>query len=175
MRRDVEALQDQLLQSVGEAIIATDLNGIVTYWNPAAERMYGWTAAEALGLPVGELLTADGHADEAAAIWEALRSGLSWSGRFTVRRRDGSTFPAQVTDAPIVDSSGTLVGVIGISLDVSEREATSRRLYRLAAVVEAMRDGVVLVDLPQATVSYVNETARRLLHEDVAAALGRPI
>jgi PAS domain S-box-containing protein len=115
--------QAQLLDSVREAVIATDLSGQVTYWNRFAETLYGWSAQEALGRSVLELTSGSDPA-KAGEVMAALARGGTWSGEFTGRRRDGSTFPGHVTDAPVYDENGAFVGIVGISYDISaEKQA----------------------------------------------------
>src|SRR5664279_3264787 len=100
------------LAAIGQAVITTDLNGVVLYWNRAAQELYGWTPDEAIGRNIA-LLTVPEMAQEVAAdIMAALRDGIPWSGGFPVRRKDGSRFPALVTDAGVY-RDGTLVGIIG--------------------------------------------------------------
>ncbi|HYE14116.1 MAG TPA: ATP-binding protein [Pyrinomonadaceae bacterium] len=114
-------LRAQLLDAVEQAVIATDLSGTITYWNRHAELLYGWSAAEAVGRNVMEVTPAAASHEQAAEIMARLTEGKSWSGEFLVRRRDGSTFPAHVTDSPILDAEGRLVGVVGLSVDITER------------------------------------------------------
>ena len=111
---------EQLLNAVGQAVIATDLSGRITYWNLAAERLYGWAAADVLGRDIVDVTPDARGRPEAEAVMERLRNGEVWSGEFEVRRRDGSTFLAHVTNTPLYDASGTLVGVVGTSEDVTE-------------------------------------------------------
>jgi PAS domain S-box-containing protein len=126
-----------LLNTIGQAAIATDMQGIVTYWNKAAEDIYGWTEKEAIGNNIVDLTPACQSREQAVQIMESLIQGQSWSGEFTVQRKDGTVFPALVTDAPIYDEQGKLSGIIGISSDVTERNRIqealllSERNYRL--------------------------------------------
>ena len=112
--------QANLLGAVGSAVIATDLNGIVLYWNPAAEQLYGWSSSDALGRNVMEVAPAPQSQEQAGEIMKQLATGKSWSGDFLVQRKDGSTFPAFVSDSPILDSNGKLVGIIGVSSDITD-------------------------------------------------------
>src|SRR4051794_4897706 len=107
----------RLLDAVGQAVIATDANGIVVYWNAAAQRLYGWTSAEAVGTPVEQLVVPEATAAQAAAVMGNLRNGESWSGVFWVKRRAGTSFPVFVTDSPVFDGTGRLVGMVGVSAD----------------------------------------------------------
>lgn len=118
--------QAGLLDAVANAVIATDLTGKVLYWNHASEELYGWTRDEALGRDILSLNAAPGHDAEAADILEALKAGASWSGEIVLRRRDGSTFPALVTDSPLHNARGELIGIVGVSSDMSERHALAR-------------------------------------------------
>src|SRR3954468_15501752 len=106
-----------LLRSLGQAVIGTDLDGVVRYWNPAAEMLYGWTAREALGRNIAELTVPQIGQDLAAEIMETLRAGGQWSGWFMVQRKGGSRFPALVTDTGVHAADGRLVGVVGVSLE----------------------------------------------------------
>jgi len=129
--------QAQLLGAVEQAVIATDCEGIVTYWNSFAERLYGWSEAEAIGLPIFELTAAVAQSPEAVDIFELLKQGRSWSGEFQVRRKDGIVFPAMVSDWPIYDTTGELVGIVGVSVDISERKLAEEERTRL---LQAERD-----------------------------------
>ena len=82
----------------GQAVIITSPDGVVVTWNPYAETLYGWTAAEAIGRSILELTPSPDSADQAAEVIERLRAGESWSGEFPVRRKDGTSFVAFVTD-----------------------------------------------------------------------------
>jgi PAS domain S-box-containing protein len=138
------AFQAHLLSAVEQAVIATDLEGTVVYWNSFAEKLYGWSAAEAIGASVLEIMSAEDTREQAAEVMSMLRVGKSWTGEFPVRRKDGSVFPAMITDSPIFSEQGQLVGVVGISVDISQRkqaEAERERLHESerAARAEAER------------------------------------
>ena len=120
--------QAQLLGAVGQAVIATDQAGRITYWNPAAEALYGWPAAEVLGRPVLDVVSSDATREQGQEIMDQLSAGASWSGQYTVRRRDGTPFPAYVTDSPVLDAAGRLIGVIGVSFDIGERQRSEEAL-----------------------------------------------
>ncbi|CAN5607950.1 hypothetical protein BH23BAC4_BH23BAC4_09050 [soil metagenome] len=114
----------QLLDAVGQAIIATDLCGKITYWNPAAEALYGWTSDEVVGRNISEVTPTEATTQQAEEILASLTQGESWTGEFHVQRRDGTEFPALVTDTPIFNDAGELAGIIGISIDnTAQKEA----------------------------------------------------
>ena len=123
-RRGVEQVrfQARLLDSVHEAVIGTDPSGIVLYWNRFAEGLYGWTAEEAVGRNILELTPAEAVVSDAEDALARLRRGEPWSGEITLRRRDGSTFCAYVSDAPVYDDADRLIAIVGISYDITERK-----------------------------------------------------
>jgi PAS domain S-box-containing protein len=138
-RRAAERLrrQAEMLEAVGQAVIGTDLEGRITYWNKAAAELYGWSGAEALGRKALGVTPSEASPRQAAEIFEVLRVGKAWTGESNVRRADGSTFCALVTDSPMVDKYGKLVGIIGLSTDISERKEMEERM-RQAAKMEAV-------------------------------------
>ncbi len=126
-------LEAQLLDAVGQSVIATDPQGSIIYWNRAAEELYGWSKEEVMGRPIVEVTPSEEMLDQAEEIMSELRAGRSWSGEFVVQRKDGSTFPAMVTDTPVHDEQGSLVGIIGVSTNISERKALEEELERRAS------------------------------------------
>lgn len=108
VRRRAEAVE-------GGAVIATDVNGRILHWNSAAEELYGWTSEEVLGLNIVDVTPALISQPEAAEVMKVLRSAESWAGTFKVRDKAGATFAVNVTDTPIMDRYGKLIGIIGVS------------------------------------------------------------
>src|SRR5512145_1632191 len=108
---------EEILGSQAQAVIATDVDGVVVYWNRAAEELYGWSAEEAVGRKVEELTVPEVSRGVAGEIMNALRGGTRWSGGFPLRRKDGTVFPALVTDAGIY-RNGTLVGIVGVTTNL---------------------------------------------------------
>ncbi len=121
-------LQADLLSNVGQSIIATDLLGKVIYWNNAAEKIYGWSSAEAMGQNIIDLTPSFQSGEQAIEIMKNLSAGKTWAGEFDVKRKGGSSFPVFVTDTPILDSNGKLTGIIGISSDITERKLAEKEL-----------------------------------------------
>lgn len=114
---NVSFTPEQVLEAVGHAVVATDVEGNIVYWNPAAETLYGWPASEVLGRNVFEVTVPQMSHEMASDVMTSLGEGVTWSGGFTVRRRDGSVFPALVTDAGI-HADGQLVGIVGVSTNL---------------------------------------------------------
>jgi PAS domain S-box-containing protein len=115
-------LQARFLNAVGQAIVATDLKGKITYWNRAAEELYGWQEAEVLSRNIIDIMPAETSQNQAMDIMHRLITGESWSGEFFAKRRDGTIFPAIVTGTPITNDKGEVIGIIGVSIDISEQK-----------------------------------------------------
>jgi PAS domain S-box-containing protein len=130
------SFQAHLLDTVEQSVIATDLDGIVTYWNQFARKLYGWTAQEAIGRQIIELTTPEMMAEQALEIMSHLRLGESWAGEFNVQRRDGTTFPVQIINSPISDGKGKLIGIVGVSIDITERKRQEDSLIALTRQLE---------------------------------------
>ena len=126
--------RSEILDAVGQAVIATDLEGRVLYWNRAAESLFGWTEAEMIGQLARVLVPAD-MVDYADVIRAHIRTGESWSGEFIVRRKDGSPFTAYVSDALLRDRTGAIVGVVGLFTDLTQAKRVEERLRRSEALL----------------------------------------
>ena len=127
----------RLLDAVGQSVIAVDPDGIITYWNHAAEVLYGWTAAEAIGRPAADVTPTTPSRAQTQAIESALERGQAWTGELEVRGKGERKLPALVTDAPLLDDAGQRVGVVRVTSDLSERkelEAQLRQAQKMEAI-----------------------------------------
>jgi len=102
------------------AIIATDLQGEVVYWNRDAELLYGHCAEEALGRQITNLTVAAPEEQQADSIMQTIREQGRWQGPFEVTRADASTFRAWVRDILVLDDRGEPCGVLGLSVPLAE-------------------------------------------------------
>ncbi len=132
-RADMLALeQASLLDKAHDAIFVMDMSARITYWNRGAERLYGWTAEEARGQHMPDLLC-DDHGAYSEAWRQAVEEG-EWSGELSQHRRDGS--PMQADTRWTVVQSDPVAGVpqkiLIISTDISERKSNEARIHRLA-------------------------------------------
>jgi len=116
-----------IVESSDDAIISKDLNGIITSWNRAAERIFGYMAGEAIGRPVTIIIPPERRNEEQVVI-ARIRSGKSVEHFETVRvRKDGTPIEVSISVSPIRDAAGTIVGASKIARDITER----RRLDRI--------------------------------------------
>jgi PAS domain S-box-containing protein len=147
---DQLAFQASLLNAIDQAAIATDAEGTIIYWNRCAEKLYGWTAEEAIGRPIVELLLPDGQEVGAAAVMAELRGGQSGDGELLLRRRDGSLFVADVTGSPVRDDGGRVIAIVGVSRDVTahrrEQDEVSRQRDQLQLIIDSLPVLISYVD-----------------------------
>jgi diguanylate cyclase (GGDEF)-like protein/PAS domain S-box-containing protein len=125
--------QAMLLEAVGQSVVATDLEGKVLYWNRAAQEIYGWSSEEALGRSLRDLTVCEESLEKVEEVRSVLRAGRAWSGETLLRRKDGSHVPVLGTASPLFDDRGSLVGMIGVSTDISERKTLEAELERRAS------------------------------------------
>jgi PAS domain S-box-containing protein len=125
-----------IVASSDDAIIGKDLRGIVTSWNAAAEREFGYTAAEMIGHSTTRLVPAERHEEEVKILSQVAR-GKSVRHFETMRlRKDGSTFNVSVTVSAIKDSAGKIVGASKVVRDITARKKAEETIHRLNAELE---------------------------------------
>jgi diguanylate cyclase (GGDEF)-like protein/PAS domain S-box-containing protein len=122
--------QASLLDKAKDAIVVRGLDNRVHYWNKGAERLYGWTAEEAIGRSVEELLYED-----PTELHNATRRVIElgeWSGEITERRKNGTTLPVEAQWTLVRDEAGQPKSIFAIKTDISVRKAAERRVQQLA-------------------------------------------
>jgi PAS domain S-box-containing protein len=140
-----------IVESSGDAIVSKTLDGIITSWNPAAQRLFGYTAAEVIGCPISILAPPD-RQNEMPANLARIRRGEKVEGYETVRqRKDGSLVDISLTVSPICDETGRIVGASKIARDITARKQAeehqrlltaelSHRIKNLFAVVQVLAE-----------------------------------
>jgi len=118
----VDLSQLRVLDAIDHAVTVLDRHGVVVAWNPGAESLFGWTAAEAIGNRVADLLYTE-TPDQNADIRAAIASGHAWVGDYEARRKDNSTVLVHSSVAPVRDDAGEIVATVTVSNDVSERRS----------------------------------------------------
>jgi diguanylate cyclase (GGDEF)-like protein/PAS domain S-box-containing protein len=172
------AIVEVILDHLSDAVFATDLDNRVTFWGPSAARLFGYSAAEAVGRPFGELLpyrmAADGDAD---AFVATLRAGRTWRGSGSVRLRDGTERWIESTVQP-VRVEGRVIGSVSVSRDMTARRDAEHRLIAqerfLDAVLEVMGTIVSVLDA-QGRIVRVNRAAQEVSRRAPAELVGRPL
>ncbi|HUG41643.1 MAG TPA: PAS domain S-box protein [Longimicrobiales bacterium] len=170
--------QAQILELVGQAVVATDMAGLITYWNSAAEDMYRWSRDEVVGRPIQEVIPLDQTQPQAASLLDAVGQGARWAGELLSYRRDGTRFPALVVDTPIRDAQGEVVGYVAVATDISDRKAAEVALRASEewsrALIENASDLTVVLDA-DGRLSYASPNRERILGVPASESLGRDV
>ncbi len=126
-----------IVKHASDAIVGEDMAGRVIFWNEAAEKLFGYSAAEALGRPVAELLLPAGEGGEEQALLTRLSNG-EWVAPFDAQRRcrDGSMLDVSVTLAAMRDAQGKVIGVAKFIRDIAKRKARERQLLEFNDLLE---------------------------------------
>jgi PAS domain S-box-containing protein/putative nucleotidyltransferase with HDIG domain len=139
-----------LIDAVTDAVMVTDPGGSIVHWNPAAEVLLGWMAAEAVGRSYLDVLVAEERRDAASRIFDRALTSHSVSGEFKSPRRDGTVFDAQVTISPVRDDRDRPVAVVIVTRDVTTRRIAAEELdtlnERRREFLHASGDVYVIVD-----------------------------
>lgn len=121
-----------LVEGSDDAIVSKGLDGIITSWNPAAERLFGYSADEIIGQSILTLIPEERHSEESAII-ERIKAGDRVQHFETVRRRkDGSLVDLSITVSPVRRADGAIIGASKIARDITERKAVEAKLARHA-------------------------------------------
>ncbi len=125
-----------LQKTVSDAVIVTDMASRVQSWNPAAERIYGWRAAEAAGRTMGELVhTQFAFPEERAYLLERLQAQGWWYGEFIQQRKDGQICHVLSSAALVNDEQGNPIGMVAVNHDITERKQAEDALQKSAAEI----------------------------------------
>jgi PAS domain S-box-containing protein len=138
----------KVVESSDDAIVSKDLNSIITSWNAAAERMFGYTAAEAIGRSIRMIIPADRQTEEDTVLGR-IRTGEAIQHFETIRqRKDGTLIQISLTVSPIYDDSGRVIGASKIARDITEQTRLANenaRLYTEAQDANRMKDEFLAV------------------------------
>jgi len=163
-----------IVASSEDAIVGTDLDGVISSWNAAAERMFGYTASEAIDRPIALIIPEDRQGEEEFAL-SRLRSGVAIEHFETQRRRkDGSLVDVSMTVSPIHAPDGSIIGVSKSARDISAMKRMEGEAYRLAAIVESSDDAIVSKDL-NGIIQTWNRSAEQMFGYTAEEAIGQPI
>jgi PAS domain S-box-containing protein len=166
------ALLGAIVDSSDDAIISKNLDGFITSWNKSAERLFGYTAEEAIGQHITLIIPRD-RRDEETTILDRLRRGEQISHFDTVRvRKDGTLLDISLTISPVKDSAGCVVGASKVARDITERKQVEQALAEQALLLDLSNDAIIVRDAAD-RVTYWNNSASRLYGFRREEALGR--
>ena len=179
-KRDDEApgLLAAIVESSDDAIVSKTLDGVVTSWNRAAERIYGYTAEEMIGQPISTL-AAPGHADEMPRILDRIRRGERIERHETERRcKDGRIIDVSLTVSPVRDKAGRMIGASSIARDITEAKHEHATLLEreahLRSILDTIPDGMVVID-ERGIVQSFSAAAERMFGHTADEVCGRNV
>ncbi len=163
-----------IISSSDDAIISKTLQGIILTWNRGAERVYGYTAEQAIGIPMTVLLPPD-RSNEEAEILARIARGESVEHFETVRRRqNGELINVSLTISPIRDAEGRITGASHVARNITERKKLDEGAAQLAAIVESSEDAIVSKTLDGVILTW-NGAAETLYGYTQEEAIGQPM
>jgi PAS domain S-box-containing protein len=179
---EVEAERAKLsaiVESSEDAIIGKSLDGTITSWNAGAERIYGYSAAEAIGKPI-TILIPPGQPDELPQFIGKIRRGEAVEHYETERlRKTGERLQISLTLSPVKDAAGVIVGISAIGHDITERKRTEETLraseIRYRRLFEAARDGILILDAGTGIIAEVNPFLIKMLGYSHEVFLGKKV
>ncbi len=172
------------LESIGDAVIATDPRALVTFMNPTAERLTGWSLAEARGKPLREvfnIINEDTRETVLSPVDKAIREGsiVGLANHTLLIARDGSERPIDDSAAPIRDAAGEIAGVVMVFHDITERRMTERLIeaseVRFRRLFESARDGILIIDPLTRKITEANPFMEELLHTPRQDLIGKEL
>ena len=167
------------LSSIGDAVIVTDPDAHITYINSTAQKLTGWTSAEAQGRPLAEvfnIVNEDTRNLVESPVAKAIRMGatVGLANHTMLIAKDGAERAIDDSAAPIRDEAGKILGVVMVFHDITERRAAERAQARLAEIIESSDDAIVAKDL-NGVITAWNRGAERLFGYSAHEAVGKPI
>jgi len=160
-----------LIEASPLAIVTFDPEGVVTMWNPAAERIFGWPESEALGTRL-PFVPAEKQEEFLALRRRALLGEVFTEPELHRRRADGSPIVVSVSTSPLRRPDGTIYGIMSILMDVTERKAAEESQARLTMAVEQAGESIVVTDT-RGTIQYVNPAFERITGYDRVEVIGQ--
>lgn len=163
-----------IINSSSDAIISTNLDGIITSWNKAAEKIFGFDEIEAVGKHISIILPSNKIEEEKQIILLAS-TGNNIEHYETVRlAKNGNLVPVSLSVSPIVNDKGTVIGIAKIARDITEQRISQEKNAMLAAIVDSSEDAIISKNLNGIITSW-NKGAERIFGYTEAEAIGKHI
>jgi PAS domain S-box-containing protein len=163
-----------IVGSSDDAIVSKNLDGIVLTWNPASERIFGYSADEMVGASIYKLIPPELYPEEREVLERIGRGERVAHFETTRRRKDGTLFPVELTVSPIFDAGGNIIGASSIKRDISDRKTAAATSARLAAIVQSSQDAIISKTIAGIVLDW-NTAAERMYGFSYAEMVGRSI
>ncbi|HKP86992.1 MAG TPA: PAS domain S-box protein [Blastocatellia bacterium] len=178
LRRQTESLR-VTLSSIGDAVIATDINGLINFINPTAEALTGWTMAECVNKPLADVFKIINETTRQPVenpVTKVLRHGavVGLANHTVLIARDGKEIPIDDSGAPIRAPRGEIIGVVLVFRDITERRQVDETRALLSAIIESSGDAIISKTMDGTIVSW-NKGAERLYGYTAKEAEGQLI
>jgi len=172
------ALHAAIVESSEDAIISKNFDGIIETWNAAAERMFGYSATEAIGQPITLIVPPD-RLEEEQVILERIHAGQRIESFETVRlSKSGKPIDLSVTISPVRDAAGQIIGASKSARDITERKRVEEALLQhrelLRVTLSSIGDAVITTDM-DGLITFLNPVAAGLTGWSEEEAKGRPL
>ncbi len=168
------SLLSAIIHSTGDAIISKNLHGIITSWNAAAERIFGFSEAEAIGQPTS-IIIPEHLLNEDASITASIKKAERIKHYETIRKKKtGELFPTAITMSPIYNTAGEIVGVSDIARDISEKNISDEKQALLASIIDSSDDAIISKNLDGVITSW-NKGAQLIFGYKASEAIGKHI
>ena len=141
--RAAARFHEHLLAAIGQPVMMVDPERNIIYWNDAGTALLGWTREEVVGRHALDVIDIFGGEAALDRGRELLVDGRTVTHEFTMRHRDGHTLQVLVTRTPVLDEHGTLLGIIVVTTDITERTEAEAHNRALSAIVESSIDAII--------------------------------
>ena len=169
-----ETLRQQacIFENLYDAIILTDLEGCIIDWNPAAERVFGYSKAEVLGKTPAIVHRVENSAVLTREILAQLQKVRRWAGEINFVRKDGTEGVCETVVVPLYNEQGEAIATIGVNKDITDRKQAEETLRQQACIFENLHDGIILTDLDGRIIDW-NPRAEKMFGYAKAEVLGK--
>ncbi len=156
------AFQAKLLSAANDAVIAGDMNFHITFWNKAAEKLYGWKAAEVIGRKIDDILSVEFQGKTRHELRNVLFEDGAWEGESIQKARDGRKMIIEGIITVLKDTEGNPIGTVAINRDITARKNAEQEMRELARYPEENPNPVMRVN-PDGLLVYANKQCKPIL------------
>ncbi|MCA9836941.1 MAG: PAS domain S-box protein [Trueperaceae bacterium] len=166
--------QARMIDMLNDAVIATDHESRISSWNSAAERVYGWSAAEVIGKPFLEILPTHYFATTENKMKDQVLEHSKWVGEVKHFHKDGRQLEIAVSVASLLDEQGTFNGLVGVNRDITEQKLVQEQIRAQAELFEIVSEAIIATD-NEFVITAWNSSAERIYGWTAEEALGQDL